>query len=377
MADKSKPRTLAWLAELAFEKGADAAAHAFASLAPPEDVRPWAVVRAGQGRPALRTDIERADGISYESFNPAPWDQPYSILRVRFEPLPKKDFIYHGGEELLVPLAGAVQYHFFWSPGGRDPRPETLDTPLRPGSLIRIRPQLPHHTWAAGRERAEAWMIIRHFSDTAAAISLDAPFESPDLHPPPRRVTKQDLADPGRFALIAWGIAERIRLHRERANLRLAQLAHACEIDPSHLSRIENADTNVSLDTLVRIARCLRIGLADLVAPPSHAYETGSFPSKRGRGLRPQAVLSTVEPHLLHPVCWDAPAGWKGPIHTPAGRSSWIVLDGRVIFEAGTPELVEAGSVIHFRGPAPARLHAMEESRLLEIRYAGECPCGK
>jgi transcriptional regulator with XRE-family HTH domain len=378
----TKPRTLAWLAELAAREGPDAAVRAFGAIAPPEDVRPYAIVKSG--RPALRTDVEKADGIDYESYNPPAWDLPYSLLRVRFEPLPKKDFIYHGGEELLVPLGGAVVYHFYWSPGGEPPR-TVVAPPLRPGAIVRINPQLPHHTWAAGRAPAEAWMLFRHLSDTAAAISIDSALDdSPAHHPTPRRVARPDLADPGRYALIAWGLAERIRLARERANLRLAQLAHACEIDPSHLSRIENADTNVSLDTLVRIARVLRLGLADLVTPPARDREVAALPRRKGRSPERRPLLSPWPGHLLHVSLWDAPASSTADVAAatpPGARSSWILLEGRAVLEipapgAGGHELLEAGQAIHFRHGAAAKLLALQDTRAIHVVYSAACPCG-
>ena len=95
-------------------------------------------------------------------------------------------------------------------------------------------------------------MIFRHLSEIGTSISLESELHRDvDLHPTPRRITMTDLKDPARYALVAWGIAEKIRLHRELANLRVTTLARACGIDPSHLSRIENADTNVSLENLV------------------------------------------------------------------------------------------------------------------------------
>jgi transcriptional regulator with XRE-family HTH domain len=231
-------------------------------------------------------------------------------------------------------------------------------------------------------------MIFRHLSETSAAISLDAALEDlGGVQAPPRRVSRQDLADPGRYALIAWGVAERLRVERERANLRIAQLAHACEIDPSHLSRIENADTNVSLDTLVRLARFLRISLSEMLSPPARCRDVGALPGlrRRARASGRQPVLSReLSPHLLHPVAWDAPAGFHGNLAdaTPPGaRSSWIVLDGRVIFEIPglgpetTPELLEAGSVIHFRRGAPASVNAMQDSRMLQVVCSVQCLC--
>jgi transcriptional regulator with XRE-family HTH domain len=311
---------------------------------------------------------------------------------VRFEPLVKRDFIFHSGEEILIPLSGQIRYHFYWSPGGEKPAVDVLDPPIKPGWIIRINPQLPHHTWAVTNGGAEAWMIFRHLSESATAISLESEFYSATAeHPAPRRMKLKDLKDPGRFALVAWGLAEKIRLHREQANLRMAQLAYGCGVDPSHLSRIENADTNVSLDTLVRIARFLRIGLEELIAPAPWCREVVSFPrdTVRGEHAAGQSLLSKTphNPHHLHPLYWQVDSGSTRMIRTSGNSSagsmsSWIVLSGRLIFEVGasfaqTNELAESGSVIHVRGGVPLRIQALEDSQIIQIAYSssGHCTC--
>ncbi len=387
-----KARSLGWLAELYFSNGVKAAKDAFAGIAPETGLRPYHVLKAGQGLPTKRTDVKNEDGITYDSFSPpALWEAPYSLLRVQFEPVVKKDFMFHSGEELLVPISGQVRYHFFWSPGGTSPTVDILDPPLGPGSIIRINPQLPHHTWAVGKAGAEAWMIFRHLSETATAISLDSDFYSATAeHPAQRRMKLKDLKDPGRYALVAWGLAEKIRLHREQANLRIAQLAFGCGIDPSHLSRIENADTNVSVDTLVRIARFLRIGLEDLIAPSPWCREVADFPRHDGpEGVEGRPVLGGTPgaAHHLHPAYWEMKSG-AGADVDPAGAfyresmSSWIVLSGRLIFEVRTAlgttgELIESGSVIHVRGETPLKIQALQDSEIIQITcsHSGQCAC--
>jgi transcriptional regulator with XRE-family HTH domain len=386
-----KEGSLSWLEEIYFERGREAATEAFERLLPEAAVRPYAILRSGAGQPAQRTDTEAQDGIVYQGFSaPAFWDVPYSLLRVRFEHVIKADFIFHGGEEILIPIAGQIAYHFYSSVETPRPKKVTLAPALKPGDIVRINPQLPHHTWAAERAGAEAWMVIRHMSDSASSISINSRMSSADLHPTPRRVTARDLKEPGRYALIAWGLSEKIRLHRERANLRIAQLAAACGIDPSYLSRIENADTNPSLETLVRIARLLHINIEEIIAPVSWCYEIGHLPEAASWSQQPmhQAVLGKPPglPHFLHFVHWGVPA--ESMLEVPSRYacaegvgSSWIVLDGRVIFEIAVgsdayPELLEKGSVIHFRRAAPRGIQALRDSHLLQVVYSADCFCG-
>ena len=387
-----KQKSLDWLQELYFTEGAENAYQAFLGLLPDSAFRPYDVQRTGQGQPAKRTDVDTDDGITYESFNPPAYSEaPYALLRVRFEHKPKRDFIYHGGEEILIPVAGEVYYHFFSNAGAPRAKRQILKPPLKPGDIIRVNPQVPHHTWG-GRDGAEAWMIIRHLSDTIDQISLNPQLDSQDLHPTPRKVEVEDLVQPGRYALIAWGLAEKIRLHRDLAHLRIVDLAGLCGIDSSHLSRLENADTNVSLDTLIRIARVLRIGLAELVAPAPWCYESAVIPHAECKSpWTPHPVLTRPPGaiHFLHPMYLELSVGSTADVcntykDVPQGTlSSWIVLEGRVIFEIKsapstptTPEFLEKGSVIHFRQTAvPEKIQALQDSKLLQIVYSSKCNC--
>ena len=398
MKIKTDPRTrrlgsLAWLAEVYFAQGRRAAQDHLGLVVPEAVIRPYCVVKAGGGQPCLRTDVEATDQIAYESFNPPPlWEAPYAVFHVRFDRLPKRDFMFHSGEELLIPISGEIVYHFYWSPGGEPPKHEILQPPLRRNSMIRIDPLLPHHTWAAGKGGAEAWMIFRHGSNAVAAIGLDT-----GPHPQmtserrsPRRVTLEDLqTDPGKYALVAWGAAEKIRLYRQRANLTVAQLAAACDVHPSYLSRVEEASTNVSLDLLLRVARVLHMSVEDVLAPPAWCREIGAFPKpswKEGpRGPQPVLHRPPGSRHFLHPIHWSLGSSQSATTNERT-MSSWIVLEGRTIFEMPRgpgggarfqrSELLETGSVIHLQGTGPVRVQALENSELLQIVCsAADCPC--
>jgi len=381
------------LAEVYFAQGRRAAEDHLGLVVPEAVVQPYSVVKAGGGQSCLRTDAEASDHISYESFNPPPlWEAPYAVFYVRFERAPKRDFMFHSGEEILVPISGEIVYRFYWSAGGEPPKDEILRPPLRRNSLIRIDPLVPHHTWAVGKGGAEAWMIFRHASNAVAAIGLDT-----GPHPQmtsertsPRRMTLQDLqGDPGKYALVTWGVAEKIRLYRQRANLTVAQLAAACDVHPSYLSRVEEARTNVSLDLLLRVARVLHMGLEEVLAPPAWCREIALFPKpswKEGpKSPRPVLRRPPGSRHFLHPLHWSLRASQSAACNERS-ISSWIVLAGRTIFEmpkasmggrgSQRSELLETGSVIHLRGAGPVRVQALENSELLQIVCsAADCPC--
>jgi transcriptional regulator with XRE-family HTH domain len=301
---------------------------------------------------------------------------------------PKSDFIYHGGEELLVPISGQVQYHFFCNADAKRPECKIAESLVNPGSVIRINSQLPHHAWAVDESGAEAWMILRYLGSADTSVRVTFDWTGIDSHSAPRALKAEDLMQPGRYALISWGIAEKIRLYREQACLRVFQVANACGINPSQLTRIENAEIDVPIEIPIRIARFLRIGIDDLMSPVPWQYQIFSLPRAEDKLENPLHLRMNKPPgfdHYLHP-CWRAlPAGAVVEIHKQdwfktGAVASWIVLTGRVIVSIkgsleNSLELLEEGSVIHFRRANPFRILALEASEILQIIYSATCSC--
>jgi transcriptional regulator with XRE-family HTH domain len=384
-----KQPSLSWLEELYFAEGHEAANEAFQRLLPDAELRSYHVQRPGQGPPAQKTDTQSGDSVVYRSFNaPSLWNMPYSVLRMRPDHTPRSDFVYHGGEELLVPISGRIQYHFFCNADAKRPECKIAESLVGPGSVIRINSQLPHHAWAVDEGGAEAWMILRHFGSADASSRVNFEWTGIDSHSAPRAVKAEDLMVPGRYALISWGLAEKIRLYREQANLRVIQVANACAISPAQLSRIESAESDVPIDILIRIAKFLRIGIDDLIAPVPWLYQMFDLPRAGDKSLDPLQLLLDRPPgsdHYLHPSWRSLPAGTAVEIREQdwlkAGAVvSWIVLAGRVIVSIkvkleNSLELLEEGSVIHFRRASPVRIQALESSEILQVIYSATCSC--
>jgi transcriptional regulator with XRE-family HTH domain len=385
---RKKARSIAWLADIYFRDGRDAARTALEAVTPEDLLQNCRVVRRGER--ALRTHAERRDRIRYESFNPPLWAWPYSILRSRFDPAEKEKFMHHGGEEILLPIQGSVSYHFFCSPGRAQPARRLLPNPVKPGSIIRINPQIPHHTWAAGQEAAEAWMIIRDLTDSTAGTHLDLPRDvNLEVHLPRRQLTADELQRSERYALAAWGISEKIRLGRLRAGLSIRQLAGACEIDPAQLSRIEtgSSSSNISLEMLIRIVRCLGLEIQELLSPEL-ADNGDPFAIERidqaGKVERMRSVLCVPQPHFLHLAHWSVPEGKTIPLEEDRRDSdahrSWIVLKGEAIFDLADPvsgvtkELVDHHCVIHCRkGATLTSIRALQNVQILHVAYSPHC----
>ena len=409
-AKASAPSGLALIEALYFGSGLEPARHQFQQLLGPEQLfRSFAISEKPQA--GLEKDSVAAGEVSYQNFSPPlSWNAPYTLQAVRFGKKHKgrDEYTFHSGEELLIPLENSVEYAFFWSPGGRLPDATTSSAPTLDGTILRINPQIPHLVQAC-REEATAWMVLRHGSNSSVTLTMDqesglSPLRDagrPAQHvvagsessssprvPLRRRVTSAELRNPGTYAMIAWGISESIREARQRTGRTTTDLANQIGIDPSSLWRIEEARTNVSIEMLARIARSLRIGLADSLASGSWTHERGVFASSL-KALAEPVLGQPLGTHRLHPYLLQMPAGEESKVlslREGGGRldalevSSWIVLKGRVLLEL-PPELgskaaiVDAGNVLHFREPGMISVRALQESTIIQIEYSHTCGC--
>jgi|SRR5580698_3070873 len=355
------------------------------------------------GEPSFGLSVADEDNIVYEGFSPpAAWNVPYSIQRVRFGPGEKRDFTFHNGEEILIPIKGEITGHFYWSPGGRPPDRVLLQPPAAKGTILRINPQIPHHFWGSNDE-SSGWLILRHASDSPVALVTDAEapavaprhrmrFQSRSKRKVPantyttlrRRITLEELQKPGAYALVAWGIAEFIRLARQKAGLTATDLAVHIGVDPSSLSRLEEAKTNVSIEMLGKVCRGLRIGIDQCMDSGNWLFETAEARSTRLSSG--DALLTGAAPgHRLHPYLVHCAEGDKRTVSSLAGDDrnqtcSWIIFSGRALLEipkqlGGRSIIAEAGNVIHFRTPAQIKVNALSDTAIVKIACSHWCDC--
>jgi transcriptional regulator with XRE-family HTH domain len=380
-ASKSTVSGLAYLEHLAFSGGAGAAVDYLQDvLGTDHTTRLYSVIERGSD--AGRIDVSPADEITYSSFDPPPsWNLPYSVQQVRFGTKPKQDYMYHEGEEILIPIAGAIQYHFFASKNGKIPTEITLPKPLKKSEIIRINPLIPHHTWAAGETEAKAWMIFRHPSGSDALVLNGAGPSTPR-----RRRTASQLQEPGQYALISWGISEMIRSARLRSGLTVDQLAKRVHASTSSLSRIEEARSNVSLELLQKICNTLHLSFTDQIIATQWHYQSRQIPASVSQE---QSLPLLHEPipkaHYLHPMFYSLAKGQN--VHVQAAHGSldsyatWLVLEGQVLFDLtnlkGRTVLIDRGTVVHLRSSKFVTIQALESSRLVQIRYSAGCTCEK
>jgi transcriptional regulator with XRE-family HTH domain len=398
----AQPSGLALIESLYFGAGAQAAQDQLQRLMGPEQsIRPYALCDVGQG--SVGMDIVPADDISYESFSPpASWNAAYSLQKVRLGENVKTEFVFHPGEEILIPIKGEVAYHFFWSPGARPPERVLLSPSAGEGTLLRINPQIPHHAWGAKGE-AVAWLILRHATNSPVALVMDQDSSSLALKhlgdsprvvkdqessstirtPLRRRVTSNDLRKPGAYAMIAWGISELIRDARQKTGLTTTDLARSIGIDPSSMSRLEEAKANVSIEMLSRVCRALRIGMVERMESGSWIFERERIDPKHSG--KQHLMSSPKGPHFLHPSLLHLGEGERRAVSfdngTDPGRiSSWIVLSGRLLVEVqhgiGAKSIIlDIGNVLHFREHGVVTLHAMQRSSVVQVVHSHICEC--
>lgn len=60
-------------------------------------------------------------------------------------------------------------------------------------------------------------------------------------------------------------LAEAIRKYRKKAEMTQARLSEEAGLNPKYIGEVERMKKNIKLDTLVRIAKALKVPLRDLV----------------------------------------------------------------------------------------------------------------
>jgi ribosome-binding protein aMBF1 (putative translation factor) len=391
---------LALIEHLYFRAGQEAAQGQLQRLlGADQSARSFALCDTGQ--PAVGTNTVPGDDISYETFSPpVSWNAVYSVQRIRLGPKAKSDFLFHPGEEILIPTSGEVAYHFFWSPGASPPERFLLNPPATAGQILRINPQIPHHAWSSKGE-ATAWLVMRHTMNSPVALVMnqdssalssgngestvprDARTAANVRAVRRRRVTASNLRKPGAYAMIAWGISELIRDSRLKAGLTPTDLARQIGIDPSSISRLEEAKANVSIEMLAKVCGALRIGMAECMESGSWIYERDHLDAKQwddGRIVHPPRGS-----HFLHFSVLHLAKGEHRSVPTGLGLesspfTSWIVLSGRLM--ADLPEtmgnkslILDASNVLHFRKYGDVALQALQDSTIVQVVYSPICEC--
>lgn len=378
--------TLSDLASDAVREGAAPAIARLRAITPPETFESFHVIRSGGGKAAKRTSLGVDPHIDYQEYSaPDLWRPPYAIVRVGFSAKePGNRYMAHSGEEVLLPISGAVQYQAWWSPGGKLQR-VTLEKPIVPGAVVRWSPQVPHHTWAANGSDAEAWMVLRDPHSAASSVTILPPWAA-DLEAR-RLLTSEQLDTPIEFALRAWDVGPALARCREDAGLSLRDIGYFCGVDPTQLSRIESgsAAANISLEAFIRVARFLRVGLVNLIENADWFCLTDKIGSVAKDGYVVPLRLRPPGDHRVHVRVLDFEPN-QGEVDLrpidDAPVMTWVIVagSGLVSFRERNQvrlEAVSEGGVVHFRRNAPTRVEARSKLRVFEVTYSTLCRCAE
>jgi transcriptional regulator with XRE-family HTH domain len=60
-------------------------------------------------------------------------------------------------------------------------------------------------------------------------------------------------------------LGENIRTHRKQKGLTQEKLAERADLHPVYVGNVERGEENISIDSLVRIAKALKVSIRDLV----------------------------------------------------------------------------------------------------------------
>jgi transcriptional regulator with XRE-family HTH domain len=390
---------LALIEELYFGLGQQAAQSHLERLLG-ADSRPFALSESGQASACIH--LSPSDEVLPQDFSPpSHWNVSYSIQFAKLGNKEKDEYVFYPGEQLLIPVEGEIEYHFFWTPGGRAPDRALLAQPVNQNSILRVNPQVPHHAWAL-RGHATAWYVLRHATNSPAALVMNQESTSIIGHGSPeaarigladvsglsirsslnRRARADDLRKSGAYAMIVWGISGAVREARLRSGMTTTELAFRVGMDPSTLLRLEETKANVSIEMLLKVCRTLHISLADRLESGSWAYEKETMDLHSKVEHEPM-LDAPIGDHALHPylVRLAAHKELAAPATSdsdPEALASWIVLE--VLMDlppklGSRPVIVSAGSVIHFRECGVVRIQALTDSKLIHIINSTVCGC--
>lgn len=376
-----------------------------------------------------RNDTICCSHLSYKSFDaPAAWDAPYAIQHVTFRAAEPEKYPYHVGEELIIPLSGAIRFSVL-SPRADNPLRFRLDNSklLRPGAIHRLNCQLPHNAWseAPGGGDSTALIVFRDLRGKSGSITRDAwkekLKEQRDLGPSPRRIFGADIlgklgpeADyhPAfHLAPVLWGLGQRLRLHREMLGLTQKAVAAAHRrfeekghigtpnVDSAWISRVEGDRGALRTSDLVSLSRILDIRPESLLSPPDWTWQAQALDQAAPLLAPPDAAR---EPHFLHGRVLSLKRGEQQELGTReqgvdlrrfvCGQyfRALIVTTGRVDVQVDSASCLseqqqvevkdglfklETGQVLHFNGALPASITAKVNSSVLLLEHSSLCSC--
>jgi transcriptional regulator with XRE-family HTH domain len=332
----------------------------------------------------------------------------------------------HSGEEFLCPIAGGVNYEFYW------PRGDDFVLPVSVGNgdidsgavtAIRVLPNIPHRNWIAKDSSAApalAWMVVRHLSGSRAP--LESGPTNPSHHGDTEKIQASSLNDSTQAFLLLLDLPGRLKLARMRSGYSVTDLARSVSIHPSEITKMERGANNMSIHILREISKVVGLELTHITAPRyfgsefeglgkkyfdlyqpysvTRTKEEDNRPVKIGNSIlqgvtwRPLLQSKSEYDHWMHGHVISMAEGATIPLacdHAPYGggpyldsylgedgKQSWIVLVGEVTLETmGSVHSPSMNPVVHVNNCTNAVFRAYRPSILLHIECSTMCSCAE
>lgn len=199
------------------------------------------------------------------------------------------------------------------------------------------------------------------------------PLKSSDSAPASLRSRNEPDGNLDRFLGLA------IRAERLKQNLTIAQVAERCGLSRGMLSKIENGQASMSLDSLARIAAAVGVSMASLFKS-LEAREGGAQHIRAGKGME-VVRRGTKRGHTYHLLAYDQGPGKRFepflitmddqsevfPLFEHPGTEFIYMLQGRLEYRHGRHTYVlDPGDSLTFPGEVP---HGPERLLKLPIRF--------
>jgi transcriptional regulator with XRE-family HTH domain len=163
---------------------------------------------------------------------------------------------------------------------------------------------------------------------------------------------------------VILSLAERLRAEREQQGLTLDQLAARTGLSKAYLSRLESAERQPAIGTLLDLARSLGVTVSSLLGEDDHPAALGlhppTNPSHESNGLLITACSGYAGARDLEAIRVTIPVDRPVVPFSRHRGEEWLhVLAGTVRLEyADQTHLIEAGTSAHFDADRPHRLSA-------------------
>jgi len=177
-------------------------------------------------------------------------------------------------------------------------------------------------------------------------------------------------------------IGAAIRAHRLAQGLTVAEMARACGLSRTILSRIESGAGNPSIETLWRVSRALNVPFGALLAEDD-APRIRHIPARQGESLRADSgmrawlVHAEGREHRSDLYELELPAGTqqRTGAHLPGTEEVLVCLSGRAWIGVGGDDIDEVeigpGESVWFVADRDHQYVALEDTRLLNLMLYG------